>query len=206
MSFVLLPEFSSEAANATLRRWLVKAGDALEPGQALAEFEIENGDIVIEAASPGRLSELLVKPGQTVTVGAKIARVEVGSAQASSPGVQGKEIAVADTAATVAGGKVVPILMPQAGNTMEEGTVVAWRVTEGEQISVGQVICEIETDKATMDFESPDAGRLARIVAQLDEPVAVKNVIAILAENDADADAFLAGQGKSGAPVCPHGS
>ena len=63
------------------------------------------------------------------------------------------------------GGKVIPILMPQAGNTMEEGTVISWRVKEGDQIAVGQMICEIETDKATMDFESPDAGRLARIVA-----------------------------------------
>ena len=75
---------------------------------------------------------------------------------------------------TTSAGKVIPILMPQAGNTMEEGTVLSWRVKEGDQIVVGQVICEIETDKATMDFESPDAGRLARIVAQVGEPVAVK--------------------------------
>ena len=50
-----------------------------------------------------------------------------------------------------------------------------------------------------MDFESPDAGRLARIVAQEGEPVAVKELIALLADNDADADAYLAGQGKSAA-------
>ena len=61
------------------------------------------------------------------------------------------------------------------------------------------MICEIETDKATMDFESPDAGRLARIVAQVGEPVAVKELIALLADSDADADAYLANQGKSAA-------
>ncbi|MEX2093601.1 MAG: dihydrolipoamide acetyltransferase family protein [Pirellulales bacterium] len=94
------------------------------------------------------------------------------------------------------GGKVIPILMPQAGNTMEEGTVISWRVREGDQIAVGQILCEIETDKATMDFESPDAGRLARIVAPAGEPVAVKELIALLADNDADADDYLAGQGK----------
>ena len=100
---------------------------------------------------------------------------------------------------TTGGGKVIPILMPQAGNTMEEGTVISWRVKEGDQITVGQVICEIETDKATMEFESPDAGRLARIVAAPGEPVAVKKLIALLADSDADADAYLAGQGKSAA-------
>jgi pyruvate dehydrogenase E2 component (dihydrolipoamide acetyltransferase) len=92
---------------------------------------------------------------------------------------------------------VIPILMPQAGNTMEEGTVISWRVKEGDHVVVGQVICEIETDKATMEFESPESGRLARIVAQVGVPVAVKNVIALLADNNADADSFLANPGQS---------
>jgi pyruvate dehydrogenase E2 component (dihydrolipoamide acetyltransferase) len=89
--------------------------------------------------------------------------------------------------------------MPQAGNTMEEGTVLEWRVKEGDTIALGQIICEIETDKATMEYESPVAGRLARIVAKLNKPIAVKEVIAVVAESDAAADAFLAGQGSPGA-------
>jgi pyruvate dehydrogenase E2 component (dihydrolipoamide acetyltransferase) len=88
--------------------------------------------------------------------------------------------------------------MPQAGNTMEEGTVVNWQIKEGETITVGQIICEIETDKATIDFESPEAGRVARIVAPVGEPIAVKEPIALLAESDADADAFLAASQRSG--------
>jgi pyruvate dehydrogenase E2 component (dihydrolipoamide acetyltransferase) len=94
-------------------------------------------------------------------------------------------------------GQVIPILMPQAGNTMEEGTILSWQVKEGDRISVGQVICEIETDKATMDFESPDAGRVARIVARIGEPVAVKELIALLAETDTAAEAYLANRGQS---------
>jgi pyruvate dehydrogenase E2 component (dihydrolipoamide acetyltransferase) len=54
-----------------------------------------------------------------------------------------------------------------------------------------------------MDFESPDAGRLARIVAQLGEPVAVKELVALLADSDADADAYLANQGKSATSAQP---
>ncbi len=86
--------------------------------------------------------------------------------------------------------------MPQAGNTMEEGTVISWRVKQGDQISVGQILCEIETDKATIEYESPDAGRLARIVAAVDQPIAVKELIALLADHDTDADAYLTSQGK----------
>ncbi len=54
-----------------------------------------------------------------------------------------------------------------------------------------------------MDFESPDAGRLARIIAPVGEPVAVKELIALLADNDADADAYLAGQGGSTPAISP---
>src|SRR3990172_7017105 len=103
-------------------------------------------------------------------------------------------------------GKVIPILMPEAGNTMEEGTVLAWLVKEGDHIAVGQNICEIETDKATMEVESPDAGRLARIVARVGEPVPVKEMIALLADNDADADAYLAGKKQQGAGSNPEGT
>ena len=87
--------------------------------------------------------------------------------------------------------------MPLAGNTMEEGTVLQWNVQEGDTIAEGQILCEIETDKATMEFESPTAGRLARIVAQVNEPVPVKELIAIVSESDAAADAYLASQGGS---------
>ena len=98
-------------------------------------------------------------------------------------------------------GQVIPILMPQAGQSMEEGTVLEWKVAEGDSISEGQVILEIETDKANMDVEAVDSGRLAKIVAQAGAIVEVKVPIAYLADNDADVEAFIAGQGL--APEAP---
>jgi pyruvate dehydrogenase E2 component (dihydrolipoamide acetyltransferase) len=89
--------------------------------------------------------------------------------------------------------------MPQAGNTMEEGTLVSWKVAEGDPIRVGQIICEIETDKATIEYESPEAGRLARIVAREQAAVPIKQPIAFLADNDADVDAYLAATGTAAA-------
>ena len=81
---------------------------------------------------------------------------------------------------------VTSILMPQAGNSMEEGTVVKWHVKEGDRITVGQVIFEIETDKANMEVEATDAGRLAKIVTPEGGVQKVKEPVAYLAENDAD--------------------
>jgi pyruvate dehydrogenase E2 component (dihydrolipoamide acetyltransferase) len=180
----------------TVTRWLKSAGDAFAAGDALVELETETATIVIEAPAAGKLAAILAKPGQTVKSGADLARFETttpAAANSSAPAAPtSTEKAVSQTQPTP-GGKVTPILMPQAGNTMEEGTVLEWRVKEGDTIAVGQILCEIETDKATMEFESPDAGRLAKIVAKIGDPVAVKEPIALLAESDADVAAYLAG-------------
>jgi pyruvate dehydrogenase E2 component (dihydrolipoyllysine-residue acetyltransferase) len=199
MPYLLFPSPGNGVSTATLIRWLTLRGDIFAAGDELAEFETESGYLIVEAATSGRLVEQLVQPGQTLADGAKLARIEnaESSLEAEANSVR-NEKAKPETHATRIR-KVIPILMPQAGNTMEEGTVLSWRVKEGDQIAAGQLICEIETDKATMDFESPDAGRLARIVAKVGEPVAVKNVIALLADSDADADSYLGNQVQSGA-------
>lgn len=87
---------------------------------------------------------------------------------------------------------VIPVLMPQVGNTMEEGTILEWFVSPGESIAPGDVIFEVETDKAAVEVEAVEGGRLARIVAEEGDTVPVKEAVAYLAENDADVDAYLA--------------
>ena len=95
---------------------------------------------------------------------------------------------------------VIPILMPQAGQSMEEGTILSWKVKEGDSIEVGQVIMEIETDKATMEVEAVDAGRVAKIVSAEGDIVEVKIPVAYLAEEGVDVDAYI-GSGGAVAPA-----
>ena len=84
----------------------------------------------------------------------------------------------------------VDILMPALSPTMEEGTLAKWLKSEGETISSGDIIAEIETDKATMEVEAVDEGTLAKIlVAEGTEGVKVNAVIAVLAEEGEDASA-----------------
>jgi len=84
----------------------------------------------------------------------------------------------------------VAVVMPQVGNTMEEGTIVKWRVKEGDDIKAGQILCEIETDKVTTEVEADRAGRLVKIVAAEGATVPVKHAIA-----------YLAGEGGGGLPI-----
>ncbi|MCB2111479.1 MAG: biotin/lipoyl-binding protein, partial [Rhodobacteraceae bacterium] len=82
------------------------------------------------------------------------------------------------------------ILMPALSPTMEEGKLAKWLVKEGDSVSSGQILAEIETDKATMEFEAVDEGIVGRIlVAEGTEGVKVNTPIAVLVEEGESADA-----------------
>ncbi len=85
----------------------------------------------------------------------------------------------------------VKILMPALSPTMTEGTLAKWLIGEGDAIHSGDIIAEIETDKATMEVEAVEEGKLGKIlVAEGTEGVAVNNVIALLLEEDEDESAL----------------
>ncbi|MDG1340974.1 MAG: pyruvate dehydrogenase complex E1 component subunit beta [Paracoccaceae bacterium] len=83
------------------------------------------------------------------------------------------------------------ILMPALSPTMEEGTLAKWMVKEGDTVSSGDILAEIETDKATMEFEAVDEGTIGKIlIAEGTEGVAVNTAIAVLLEEGDDASAI----------------
>ena len=105
----------------------------------------------------------------------------------------------------------VKILMPALSPTMTEGTLGKWLVGEGDAINSGDIIAEIETDKATMEVEAVEEGKLGKIlVAEGTEGVAVNNVIALLLE-EGEGDSALEGvdvsaaapSGNGGTPPAP---
>jgi pyruvate dehydrogenase E1 component beta subunit len=98
---------------------------------------------------------------------------------------------------------VTQILMPALSPTMEEGTLAKWLVKEGDSVSSGQILAEIETDKATMEFEAVDEGTLGKIlIAEGTEGVKVNTPIAVLLAEGEDAGA-AAGPPAGGTEVAP---
>src|SRR5271169_4662830 len=84
----------------------------------------------------------------------------------------------------------INILMPALSPTMEKGNLAKWLKKEGDAVKTGDVIAEIETDKATMEFEAVDDGTLAKIVVpEGTQDVAVNSVIAVLAAEGEDVKA-----------------
>ncbi|MDQ2082625.1 pyruvate dehydrogenase complex dihydrolipoamide acetyltransferase [Xanthobacteraceae bacterium Astr-EGSB] len=96
----------------------------------------------------------------------------------------------------------INILMPALSPTMEKGNLAKWRKKEGEAIAPGDVIAEIETDKATMDYEAVDAGTLAKIVVpEGTADVPVNQLIAVIAAEGEDVKAAASAAGQGGAPA-----
>jgi len=94
------------------------------------------------------------------------------------------------------------ILMPALSPTMEEGTLAKWLVNEGDTVKSGDILAEIETDKATMEFEAVDEGIISKIlIAEGTEGVKVNAAIAVLLEDGESADAIVASAPSQAAPV-----
>jgi len=97
-----------------------------------------------------------------------------------------------------------PVLMPRLSPTMEEGVIGAWLKEEGDEIETSELLCEIETDKASMEYESPEEGIVAKILVEPGQTIPVDTVIAIIAEEgeEIDVNAFTsASPSTSSAPV-----
>src|ERR1043165_8971201 len=96
----------------------------------------------------------------------------------------------------------VNILMPALSPTMEKGNLSRWLKKEGDKVKAGDVIAEIETDKATMEYEAIDDGVLAKIVVpEGTADVPVNQLIAVLATEGEDPKTTAAAAGKSAAPA-----
>lgn len=87
----------------------------------------------------------------------------------------------------------IEITMPRLSDTMETGTIIKWEVSEGDTVSAGDVIADVETDKATMEMQTFDDGTVARILVPEGQTTDVGTIIALLAEDDEDAGSIEAG-------------
>ncbi|MCY4035367.1 MAG: pyruvate dehydrogenase complex E1 component subunit beta [Hyphomicrobiales bacterium] len=95
----------------------------------------------------------------------------------------------------------VDILMPALSPTMQEGSLRRWLVKEGDTVASGDVIAEVETDKATMEVEVVDEGRIGRIVVPEGENVPVRSVIAVLLQDGEEMSAAASANGTDDSPV-----
>ncbi|XP_073031344.1 dihydrolipoyllysine-residue acetyltransferase component 1 of pyruvate dehydrogenase complex, mitochondrial-like [Primulina eburnea] len=216
-----MPALSPTMNQGNISKWRKKEGDKIEVGDVICEIETDKATLEFESLEEGFLAKILVPEGtKDVPVGQPIAiTVEDPDAVANIPAtVSGSEVQdktsseqnlkpgdnkQKSSSVNISPSELPPHIvleMPALSPTMNQGNIVKWRKKEGDKIEVGDVICEIETDKATLEFESLEEGFLAKIlVAEGSKDVAVGQPIAVTVEDPNDIEAVkTSGTGGSG--------
>ena len=114
--------------------------------------------------------------------------------------IENVEIPITDKTSQIEG-SIDYITMPRLSDTMEEGTISSWLKNVGDQVKEGEILAEIETDKATMEFESFYDGVLSHIAVNEGETVKVDELIAIISENEIDVPKALKSYGKESSNI-----
>ena len=219
---VRMPKMSDTMTEGVVAKWHKKVGDTIKSGELMAEIETDKATMDYESFNSGTVLYLGVEEGKAVAVNDVLAIVgnpgedyksllEGGNgekASAEKPGevkkAEGKtapkeatETATA-TAVDTSGIKAEVVLMPKMSDTMNEGVIAAWHKKVGDTVKTNELLAEIETDKATMEYESYNAGTLLYIGAEAGQAVAVNGVLAVIGEKDADWKTLLkAHEGKA---------
>lgn len=201
--------------------WLKKVGDTVKPGDILAEVETDKATMELESYEEGVLLYVGVKEKDSVPVNGIIAIIgEKGEAfeqllTGASEAPSTKEIPAAATAVAATPEVIVPavkmntsaipavlVTMPKMSDTMQEGTISTWLKNVGDSVKTGEIIAEVETDKATMELESYEDGILLYIGVAAGGSVPVDGVIAVIGEKGADFQSLLvAHEGGAAAPA-----
>lgn len=214
-----MPRLSDTMEEGTVAKWLKNVGDKVEEGDILAEIETDKATMEFESFHEGTLLHIGIAEGDGAPVdsllaiigedGEDISGLLNGSAASAEKEavveVSSPETKQAESTPAVAIPEGVEIIsMPRLSDTMEEGTVASWLKKVGDQVEEGDILAEIETDKATMEFESFYSGTLLHIGIQEGEGAPVDSLLAIIGPEGTDVAAVLNASKDGGAsPAAP---
>ena len=203
-----MPRLSDTMEEGTVAKWFKQVGDTVKEGDILAEIETDKATMEFESFQEGELLHIGIEEGGTAPVDSLLAIIGEKGEDIKSilAGKSGTEAQTTDEVATtvVAGATAtedaveekaeivsIPeglevITMPRLSDTMEEGTVAKWNKKVGDAVNEGDILAEIETDKATMEFESFFSGILLYIGLEAGESAPVDAVLAAIGKKGTD--------------------
>ncbi len=218
---ILMPRLSDTMTEGVIAAWHKKVGDTVKKGDLLAEIETDKATMELESYQDGvllhigtprggklQVNDLLAifgKAGEDVS--ALIAGAHIAPEAAKTADESGKVTATPSVAATPASTGIdytkmeEVVLMPRLSDTMTEGVIAGWQKKVGDAVKKGEVLADIETDKATMELESYKDGILLYQGAQKGDKILVNDLLCIIGQKGMDIDAIVNGlKGHASAP------
>ena len=197
---IKMPRLSDTMTEGVIAVWHKEVGDTVKKGDVLAEIETDKATMELESYQNGVLLHVGTGTGGKLQVDDLLAIL--GNAGEDISGLLGKPTAAAPTPAPteatveVEAPAAAPsvdvsaleevVLMPRLSDTMTEGVIASWQKNVGDTVKKGEVLAEIETDKATMELESYKNGKLLYQGAKVGEKIQVNDLLCIIAEDGFD--------------------
>ena len=226
---ITMPRLSDTMTEGTVAAWLKKVGDKISEGDILAEIETDKATMEFESFNAGTLLYIGIPEGKSAPVDSLLAIIGkegedisdlINSPLAPEGGTiplvsenekvedKSQESNSNPTAPISGAGEALPkgvvvVTMPRLSDTMTDGTVATWLKKIGDKVAEGDILAEIETDKATMEFESFNAGTLLFIGIQEGETAPVDSVLAIIGPDGTDINGIAENYKKGGNVASP---
>ncbi|XP_050521722.1 dihydrolipoyllysine-residue acetyltransferase component of pyruvate dehydrogenase complex-like [Daktulosphaira vitifoliae] len=207
---IKMPSLSPTMTEGNIVKWLKKEGDTIAAGDVLCEIQTDKAIMSFETEEEGILAKILVpSDAKEIKVGSLIALMvsegedwkNVEMPDSNSNEVIASTIEEVDESSQSSGGNTpgTEIRMPSLSPTMSEGTIIKWYKKAGDKVAPGDVLCDIQTDKAVMSFETEEEGILAKILMGDDtKDVKVGDLIGLMVSEGEDwADVQVPGKKKS---------
>ncbi len=186
---VRVPTLGESVTEATVATWFKKPGDQVAADEMLCELETDKVTVEVPSPASGKLSEIVAQEGETVGVDALLATMAEGeegetAQEDTKSGDSGGDKADADAPA-MASGENVDVVVPALGESVSEATVATWFKQVGDSVAQDEMLCELETDKVSVEVPSPTSGTLSEILADEGSTVEANARIAVVASGDA---------------------
>jgi len=218
---ITMPRLSDTMTDGKVAKWHKKVGDAVKEGDILAEIETDKAVQDFESEFNGTLLYIGTEEGDASPVDSVLAiignegedisnlkggMVDEGVSEKKEESKIDEEHKTEDNSTSIEQANaeipkgVEVITMPRLSDTMTDGKVAKWHKKVGDDVKEGDILAEIETDKAVQDFESEFNGKLLYVGTQEGEASPVDSVLAIIGPDGTDVSGIISGGGKTAAP------
>ncbi|SFE29910.1 2-oxoglutarate dehydrogenase complex dihydrolipoyllysine-residue succinyltransferase [Roseivivax sediminis] len=209
MTEVRVPTLGESVTEATVATWFKKPGDSVAVDEMLCELETDKVTVEVPSPAAGTLSDIVAEEGETVGVDALLANISEGdsgggdkkgggsqkgggkSEEASKETEEAPKKEVADAGGSQGDqtGTKVDVMVPTLGESVSEATVATWFKKSGDSVEQDETLCELETDKVSVEVPAPASGTLSEIVAEEGTTVQADAKLAVIATGSAGAGA-----------------
>ena len=184
MTEVRVPTLGESVTEATVATWFKKPGDAVAQDEMLCELETDKVTVEVPCPSAGTLADIVAAEGETVGVDALLANISEGAgAAAPAPAAAPAAAPASDT------GAAMDVMVPTLGESVSEATVSTWFKQVGDTVQQDEMLCELETDKVSVEVPAPASGTLTEILAAEGATVAAGGKLAVMGGASASAAA-----------------